>query len=123
MGKEYGNDRTKPTKILSCRDELTRVRFFEIQLRARAIFKSQFSLGARQLAGNARVVLARGVHGAREGLEQRLDDVVRLVAVKQFQMQIAPRLVGKALEKFPRQPKAERAGQVLIFFGGGNFLL
>jgi len=55
---------------------------------------SQFPLGAGQLAGDARVVPARGVHGARKRLEQRLDNVMRLVAVEQFQMQVAPRLVG-----------------------------
>ena len=66
---------------------------------------------------------ARGVHRARKRLEQRLHNGVRLVAVKQFQRQIAPRLVGEPLEKFARQPKPERAGQVLGFFRVGNLLL
>ena len=59
-------------------------------------FSLKFPLGTGQLAGNARVVLARGVHGARKRLEQCLDDMVWFVAVKQFQVQIAPRLVGEA---------------------------
>ena len=82
---------------------------------------SKFPFCARQLAGDARVVPARGVHRARKRLEQRLDNVMRLVAVKQFQMQIAAGFVGKGLEKFARQPKTERAGGVLVFFRAGNF--
>jgi len=84
---------------------------------------SKFPLRARQLAGNAWVVPARGVHGAGERLEKRLHDVMRLVTVKQFQMQIAAGLVGEALEKFARQPEPERAGNVLVFFRPGDFLL
>jgi len=76
---------------------------------------SQFSLRAAQLAGDARVVPARGVHGARERLEQRLHDVMRLVAIKQFDVQVAAGLAGEALEEFARQPEPERAGGVLIF--------
>src|SRR3984957_17759751 len=86
-------------------------------------FISQFPLRARQLAGDARVVPARGVHRARERLEQRLDDVMRLVAVTQFEVQIAARLVRKALKKFARESEPERARSVLIFFRVGNFLL
>src|ERR1700685_2787862 len=85
--------------------------------------KSKFPLRARQLAGDARVVPARAVHRARERLEQRLDDVMRLVAVKQFEVQIAARLVRKALKKFARESEPERARHVLIFFRPGNFLL
>src|ERR1035441_7500935 len=79
------------------------------QCAARAA-NSKFPLCARQLAGDARVVPARGVHSAGERLEQRLDDVMRLVAVKEFQMQVAAGLVGEALEKFARQPEPERTG-------------
>lgn len=67
----------------------------------------QFPLGARQLAGDARVMLAGGVHGAGECLEQGFDDVVRFIPVQQFQMQIATGFVRKALEKLPGQTKAE----------------
>jgi len=31
-------------------------------------------------------------------------------------MQIAPRLVGEALEKFPREAEAEDAGRILFLF-------
>src|ERR1035438_1954475 len=84
---------------------------------------SKFPLGARQLAGDARVVPARGVHGACERLEQRLDDVVRFITVKQFQMQIAARFIREPLEKFTREAKAKGARNVLAFFHAGNFLL
>ena len=40
-------------------------------------------------------------------------DVVRLIPVEQFQMQVAARLVGKALEELPCQPEPERARHVL----------
>ena len=79
-------------------------------------YASQFSLGARQLAGDARVVPAGGIHGAGKRLEQRLDDVMRFVAVKQFQVQIAAGFVGEALEKFAREAETKRARDVLIFF-------
>jgi hypothetical protein len=48
---------------------------------------------------------------------------MRLVAVKQIEVQIAARFVGEALEKFARKSKPERAGGVLIFFRAGNCLL
>src|ERR1700722_6050040 len=86
-------------------------------------FISQFPLRARQLAGDARVVPARGVHRARERLEQRLDDVMRLVAIKKFKVQIATGFVREALKKFARKPETERARNVLIFFRVGNLLL
>ncbi len=66
---------------------------------------------------------AGGISGAGERLEQRLDDVVRFVAIKQFEMQVAARLVREALIKFAREAEAERAGGVLLSFRVGNFLL
>ena len=42
----------------------------------------QLALGAGQLPGDARVVATRGIHGAGKRLEQRLDDVMRFVAVE-----------------------------------------
>jgi len=76
----------------------------------------QASLGAGHTAGNARVALAGKIHRLGERLEQRLDDMVRFVPVKQFQMEIAPGLVGEGLKKFARQTETERAGHVLPFF-------
>ena len=84
------------------------------------IIDSQFPLGARQLAGNARVALARRVRRARKRLEQRLDDVVRLVAVEQFQVQIAAGFVGEGLEKFAREAETKCARRILEFFGFRN---
>src|SRR5260221_7812929 len=83
----------------------------------------QFSLGAGQLPGNARIVCTGGISGAGKGLEQRLDDVVRLVAIKDFKVQIATGLVGESLEELARKAEAERAGGALLLFGFLNFLL
>ena len=83
----------------------------------------QFALGAGQLAGDAGVVAARGVHGAGEGFEERFDDVVGFVAVKKFEVEIAAGFVGKTLEKFAGEAETEDAGHILGFFGVGNFLL
>ena len=47
---------------------------------------SEFSLGRRQLSGNPRVTLAGEIDRLSEGFEQRFDDVVGFLAVKQFQM-------------------------------------
>ena len=54
-------------------------------------------------------------------LKMRLDHMVRFVAVKQFEVQVAARLVGEALEEFPRQTEAKGAGHVLVFFGAADF--
>src|SRR5208282_769203 len=68
----------------------------------------QFALGARQLAGDPRIALAGRIRCAGERLEQRLDDVMRLVAVEQFQVQVAAGFVGETLEKLARQAKTKR---------------
>src|SRR5439155_2545934 len=49
-------------------------------------------------------------------LDQSLDHVVWFVPVEQFQMEVAARFVGEALEKFPRQPEAKCARHVLLLF-------
>src|SRR6516164_2889251 len=41
--------------------------------------------------------------------------MVRLITIQQFQMQIAPRLIGKSLEKLACQPEPECAGTILGF--------
>src|ERR1019366_7264975 len=64
-----------------------------------------------------------GVGGAGEGLEQGLDNVVRFVAIKQFQVQVAARFVGEGLEEFARQAKAEGGGGVLILFLRADFFV
>jgi len=46
-----------------------------------------------------------------------------LVAVKQFEMQVAAGLIGEALEKFTCEAEAKRAGHVLDFFGWGDAFL
>src|ERR1044071_1000019 len=38
-----------------------------------------------------------------------------LASIEQFQMQCAPRLIGKSLKKFPGQSKPECAGHILVF--------
>jgi len=61
--------------------------------------------------------LAGNIYRFGEGFEQRLDHVVRLLPIEQFQVQIGPRFAGEALEKLPRQAEPERAGHVLLPFG------
>ena len=83
----------------------------------------KFPFGAGQLSGDARIAGAGGIGGAGKRLEQSLNDVVRFVAVKQFQMQVAAGFVGEALEKFAGEAEAECAGDILVSFGLGNFLV
>lgn len=40
--------------------------------------------------------------------------MVRLLTIEKLQMKIAPRFVGKCLEKLPGQTEAERGGHILI---------
>ena len=47
---------------------------------------------------------------------------MRLVAVEQFQVQVAARFVGETLEKFPREAETKPAGDVLMLFRIGDFL-
>src|SRR5436190_1369265 len=42
--------------------------------------------------------------------------MVRLLAIQQLQMQITSGFIGKTLEKFPGQPKTERARHILLLF-------
>ena len=74
----------------------------------------EFALRGGKPAGQARITLAGRIHGPAKRLKQRLDDVVRLIAVKQFQMQVAPGLVGKSLKKLTGQAEPERTGHVLF---------
>ena len=85
--------------------------------------ESKLALGAGKLAGDARITLAGGIHSLGKRLEQRLDDVVRFVAVKQLQVKIAAGFIGEGLKKLPGQPKAECAGLVLLPFGLGEVLV
>jgi hypothetical protein len=87
------------------------------------IFGLQFPLRAWQLADDARVTLASDIHGARKRFKQRLDDVMRLVTVKQFQMQITAGFIGESLKKFAREAKAKCAGHVLQFFRAADAFL
>src|SRR2546421_495032 len=63
---------------------------------------SQLSFRAGQFAQNPRIVLAGEISGFSESLEERLNDVVRFIPVKQLQMQVAPCFIGERLEKFPQ---------------------
>ena len=49
--------------------------------------------------------------------------MVGLVAVQQFQVQIAPGFVGKSLKKLTRQAESKRAGHILSFFRWTDALL
>src|SRR6267154_6514631 len=46
--------------------------------------------------------------------------MMRLLTVKQFEMQIAPRFVGETLKKLARESEPEGTGHVLSLFSGGN---
>jgi hypothetical protein len=83
----------------------------------------QFPLGARQLAGNAGVMLAGKIHRFRKRLEQSFYDMMRLIAIKQLQVQIATGFIGKSLEKLTRQAKSKLAGGILAFFRPAEFLI
>jgi len=75
------------------------------------------------LAGDARVALAGPVHGAGEGFEEALDDVVGFVAVEEFEVEIAAGLVGKGLEELVGEAETEGGGTVLVFLLYGDFLV
>ena len=60
------------------------------------------------------------IHGFGKSLEKSLDDVMRLIAVKEFDVEIATRLIRKGLEKFPRESETKSSGRVLIFFREGK---
>lgn len=64
---------------------------------------------------------ARSIHGAGKGFKERLNDVVRLVAVEEFEVKITAGFVGEALKKFPRQAEAKGAGGILLFLRIRNF--
>jgi hypothetical protein len=75
------------------------------------------------LSHDAWITPAGRVHGAGERLEQRLNNVMRFVAVKQFEVQVAAGFIGEPLEEFAREAKSERTRHVLESFGFGNALL
>src|SRR5579862_6773073 len=59
-------------------------------------------------------MLAGDIRRLRKGLKQGLYDMVRFVAIQQFQVEITAGFIGKSLKKLPGQPKAERARSVLV---------
>ena len=69
----------------------------------------EFSFGRRQPAGNSRISLARNIYGPRKSLENRLDDVVWFIAIKQFQVEVAAGRIGESLKEFAGQSKPEYA--------------
>src|SRR6266576_4975695 len=74
---------------------------------------SKFPFGRGQAGGDAPVPLASHVNRLGKGFEQRLDDVVRFVAVEQLQVKIAAGLVGETLKKLPSEAEPERGRHVL----------
>src|SRR5947208_737049 len=69
-------------------------------------FSSQLSFRARQTL-DARITPARRIDRLGQRLENRLDDVMRLVATEDIHVQVAARLVGEALQEFFHQPDAK----------------
>ena len=80
----------------------------------------EFSFGSRQAAGNARISLTGNIYCLGKRLKKRLDDVMRLVAVEQFQVQVAASLIGEPLKEFAGQSKPEDTRHVLPFFSAGK---
>src|SRR5436190_9987748 len=68
-------------------------------------------------------MLAGGVHRLRKCLKQSLYHMVRLISVKQLQMQVATGFIRESLKKLPRQPKAKGARHVLLLFLPAQFLV
>jgi hypothetical protein len=81
----------------------------------------KFPFGRGQAAGNPRISLTSHVNRLGKRLEQRLHDVVRFVAIQQFQVKIAAGFVGETLKKLPRQAEPERGRHVLLSFGFAKF--
>ena len=69
----------------------------------------QSPFGRRELSRNPRISLTGNIYSLGEGLEQGFHNVMRFVAIKQFQMQVAPRFVGHRLKKLPRQTESNSA--------------
>ena len=67
----------------------------------------EFSFGARQAAGNSRILLTGNIYRFCKRLKQRLDNVVWLVSVQQFQVQVAAGLIGEALKELAGQSEPE----------------
>src|SRR5262245_1660024 len=78
---------------------------------------SQLPLCAGQPANNSRISLTGNIYRFGKRLEQRLDDVMRLFPIQQFQVQVGPRFVSKPLEKLASQTESESAGHVLFLLG------
>src|ERR1700754_1068892 len=60
-------------------------------------------------------MLTGKVHRLRKCLKQSLYDMMRFIAVKQLQMQIAAAFIGKSLKELPGEAKAELARGILVF--------
>ena len=71
---------------------------------------------------NPRISLTGNIYCLGKGLEERFDYVVWFIPIEQFQMQIAPGFIGKALKKLPRQTEPKGAGHVLPLFGPADCL-
>jgi hypothetical protein len=69
---------------------------------------------------DARVVLASGVNRSSKRLKQRLHNMMRLLAVKEFKMDVSFAFIGKRLKKFFRQTKPERRRHILFLLHFGR---
>src|SRR5205085_12237442 len=64
---------------------------------------------------NPRISLAGKIRGFGKRFENCFDDMMRLIAVEQFEVQIAAGFIRKSLKKFSGQTEPEGAGHILIF--------
>ena len=77
---------------------------------------SQLAFGGGKLAGNPRISLTSNIYRLGERLEKGFHNMMRLIPVQQFQMQVAAGFIGKTLKKLARQPESAGAGHVLSLF-------
>src|SRR6266581_8465439 len=77
---------------------------------------SQLPFRRRQLPRHSRVSLASRADCPGKCFKKRLHNMMRLIPIQKFQMQIAPGFIGKSLKELTRQTKPESAGHILPFF-------
>ena len=77
---------------------------------------SQLAFGSGKLARNPRISLTGNIYRLGERLEKGFHNMMRLIPVQQFQMQVAAGFIGKTLKKLARQPESEGTGHILLLF-------
>src|SRR5271170_6294588 len=76
---------------------------FEKRLSTRSAYLRERALGRQHAAARARLAGRRLIHRARERLESGLDDMMRVAAADQIEMQVHPNLVAQGLHEVVHQ--------------------